>query len=71
MIDSTNPRIMAENIRMLNDKISKLASSITSVTANPSGDPTVQLTKLQIGEIVYGFEEITPSESTKKSTSKK
>lgn len=72
MIDSTNPRQMADNIRELESKINALAASITPVVANPTGDATVQLTKVQIGETVYGFEEITPAEtSSKKSTSKK
>lgn len=72
MIDSTNPRQMADNIRELEKQLNTLAASITPVVANPTGDATVQLTKLQIGDTVYGFEEITPAEtSTKKSTSKK
>ena len=75
MIDSTNPRIMADNIRELESRLNALSATveaINQVTPNPEGDATVQLTKIQIGSVVYGFEEITPAESTaKRSTSKK
>lgn len=71
MIDSTNPRQMANNLKELEKRLNSLAASITSIVANPEGDATVQLTKVQIGETVYGFEEITPAESTKRSRSKK
>ena len=75
MIDSTNPRIMADNIRELESKLNALSATIEAinqVTPNPEGDATVQLTKIQIGSVVYGFEEITPAESAaKRSTSKK
>lgn len=70
MIDSTNPRQMADNIRELENRLNTLAASITPVVANPTGDPTVQLTKVQIGDVVYGFEAITPAASTKRSSSK-
>ena len=71
MIDSTNPRQMANNIEelkkslnALSASVAALTSSITPVVANPEGDATVQLTKVQIGEVIYGFEAITPPEET-------
>ena len=67
MIDSTNPRQMADNIKELEAQILGLASQVAAinpVTANPEGDATVQLTKVQIGEVIYGFEAITPAETT-------
>ena len=71
MIDSTNPRQMADNIKelekslnALSTSVTALAASITPVVANPEGDATVQLTKVQIGEVIYGFEAITPPEET-------
>ena len=71
MIDSTNPRQMADNIKelekslnALSASVTALAASITPVVANPEGDATVQLTKVQIGEVIYGFEAITPPEET-------
>ena len=70
MIDSTNPRQMADNIRELENRLNTLAASIIPVVANPTGDPTVQLAKVQIGDVVYGFEDITPAASTKRSSSK-
>lgn len=70
MIDSTNPRQMANNIKELEKRLIALAASITPVVANPEGDATVQLTKIQIGDTVYGFEAITPAASTKRSSSK-
>ena len=70
MIDSTNPRQMANNIKELEKRLNALAASITPVVANPEGNATVQLTKIQIGDVVYGFEAITPAASTKRSSSK-
>lgn len=50
MIDSTNPRILANNIRKLFSKI----SDIPSVEGNPSGSGyNTLLTKLKIGNIKY------------------
>lgn len=48
MIDSTNPRIMAGNIKALSAR-----SEGTSVVANPEGSPTAELNKIGIGETVY------------------
>lgn len=52
MIDSTNPRIMADNIRELAS-----ASGGTSVVANPEGSSTEALTKVLIDNVVYGIGE--------------
>ena len=45
MIDSTNPRQMANNIKELEKRLNSLAASITPAVANPEGDATVQSTK--------------------------
>lgn len=48
MIDSTNPRIMADNIR----KLSTMTGG-TIVTANPEGAATGNLEKIGIGDGIY------------------
>lgn len=48
MIDSTNPRIMADNIR----KLSTMSGG-TIVTANPEGASTGNLEKIGIGDAIY------------------
>lgn len=85
MIDSTNPRILANNIRKLFSKISRIPSvegnpsgngyntlltklKIGSskyklpkdVTVNPEAEATGDLTKLEVGGVVYGIPSYTP-----------
>ena len=50
MVDSTNPRIMADNIRKLEVKI-----KANDVVANPTGDTTADLTKIEIDGIKYAI----------------
>ena len=53
MVDSTNPRIMADNIKML-----AAGSGGSSVVANPEGEATEDLAKLEVDGTVYGIPEI-------------
>ena len=53
MVDSTNPRIMADNIKML-----AASSGGSSVVANPEGEATEDLAKLEVDGTVYGIPEI-------------
>lgn len=66
MIDSTNPRIMADNIRQLSQ-----ASGGTSVEANPAGAATTQLEKIQVGDTVYGVYSPPEYSTTEYDTGKK
>ena len=50
MVDSTNPRIMADNIRNLEGKI-----KANDVVANPTGDITAELTKVEIDGVKYAI----------------
>ena len=56
MIDSTNPRIMADNIKEL-----AAAGTGSQVVANPEGAATANLQKLGIDETVYGIPVYTPA----------
>ena len=51
MIDSTNPRIMATNIR----ELAAASGGRTNVVANPEGTATVNLVKLKVGKTIYGI----------------
>ena len=51
MIDSTNPRVMADNIQQLANR----PSGGTTVVANPEGTATSVLTKLEVGESIYSI----------------
>ncbi len=50
MVGSTNPRIMADNIRKLEGKI-----KANDVVANPTGDTTADLTKIEIDGVKYSI----------------
>lgn len=50
MVDSTNPRVMADNIKSLNEKI-----KAADVNANPTGEATGTLTKLEVDGVIYGI----------------
>lgn len=52
MVDSTNPRIMADNIKML---AAGGGSGGTTVVANPEGAATGELEKIGIGEGIYSI----------------
>ncbi len=49
MVDSTNPRVMADNIKML----AAGAGGGTTVEANPEGAATGELEKIGIGDDIY------------------
>lgn len=38
------------------EKISQIGGGGTTVVANPAGEPTVALTKIQIGNVIYSIE---------------
>ena len=48
--DSTNPRVMADNIKTLNEKIKE-----ADVNANPEGEATGTLTKLEVDGEIYAI----------------
>ena len=50
MVDSTNPRVMADNIKTL-----AAAGGGTTVVANPEGEATDTLEKLGVGEGIYSI----------------
>ena len=50
MVDSTNPRIMADNIKELDKKI-----IAADVNANPTGEATGTLTKLEVDGTIYAI----------------
>lgn len=52
MVDSTNPRVMADNIKML------AANGGATVEANPEGEATADLEKLEVDGTVYGIPSI-------------
>ena len=60
MIDSTNPRIMANNIREL---AANSGGGGTTVVANPEGEATAALAKLQVGEGIYSIPQPTTVEA--------
>lgn len=66
MIDSTNPRIMANNIRELAQ-----ASGGTTVEANPDGASTAELVKLGVDETIYSIPKVTGYSTTETDTGKK
>lgn len=55
MVDSTNPRIMADNIKML-----AAGGSGSTVEANPTGAATADLEKLGVDGTIYGIPTYTP-----------
>lgn len=59
MIDSTNPRIMANNIREL---AATSGGGGTNVVANPEGAATSDLEKLGVNGTIYGIPSYIPPE---------
>ena len=55
MVDSTNPRVLADNIKMLAAR-----GSGSTVEANPEGAATANLEKLGVEGTVYGIPTYTP-----------
>ena len=54
MTDSTNPRILANNIRRLFQKVNSIAPG-TVVEANPTGEAASDLEKLKVAGTIYGI----------------
>jgi len=69
MVDSTNPRVMADNIKML----AAAGGGGHEVVANPEGAATGDLEKLQVGDIIYEIPVYSPPEysTTEYDTGKK
>ena len=53
MTDSTNPRVMADNIK----ELAASTGGIVSVEANPTGTATADLEKLDVDGTIYGISE--------------